>query len=74
MPDAIAAAQSAHLTSAFAKEELRSLRLVMYVRIAASGAIVIFMLLRFPDPGGLYWASLTAVFGAFGILQYLIPR
>ncbi|HUT51543.1 MAG TPA: adenylate/guanylate cyclase domain-containing protein [Alphaproteobacteria bacterium] len=74
MTDTVAAAQNAHLRSAFVKEELRSLRLVMYVRIAASAAIIAYLLLRFPSPTGIYWASLTVVFASFGSLQYLVAR
>jgi adenylate cyclase len=69
-----AAAPNAHLKAAFATEERRSLRLVMYVRLAASAAIIVYLLIRFPDPGGVYWAALTATFAAIGILQYLIAR
>jgi adenylate cyclase len=74
MPNTIDLAGSTQLEAAFAKEEQRSLKLLMYVRLAASTAIIIFLLSRFPNAGGLYWAALTVVFGAFGCLQFLAGR
>ena len=58
----------------FVSEERRTYRLLMIVRLAASAAIIAFLLARFPDAGGAYWAGLTVVFGLFGVLQYLISR
>jgi len=58
----------------FAAEERRSYRLLMRVRLAASAAIAIFLLIRFPNAGGAYWAGLTAAFAGIGVLQYLVSR
>jgi len=74
MPDTIDAARNANLQAAFAKEEQRSLKLLMQVRLAASTAIIIYLTIRFFDQGGIYWSALTAVFGGFGCLQYLTAR
>ncbi len=65
---------ASRLVDAFDAEELASLRLLMRVRIAVSAAIIVFLLINFPNMGGVYWASMTAVFGAFGVLQYRIRR
>ncbi len=64
----------ARLSDAFATEELASLRLLMFVRIAVSAAIIVFLLINFPSAGGAYWSIMTAVFGAFGVIQYVIRR
>ena len=62
----------ARLAEAFDTEERASLRLLMYVRLAVSAAIIAFIMGNFPNAGGLYWSVLTAVFALLGILQYRI--
>ena len=67
-------AADTRLESAFAAEENNSLRMVMNVRIAVSFAIIVFLMITFPNAGGLYWALMTSLFGILGVLQYLVAR
>ena len=60
------------LADAFRIEERASLRLLMYVRLAVSAAIIVFLMSNFFNTGGLYWSGLTVVFALLGIVQYRI--
>lgn len=70
----VEAARETRLKNAFATEELSALNSLMYVRMIASAAIIVFLLIRFPDAGGVYWAALTVVFALIGIAQFLLGR
>jgi adenylate cyclase len=73
MPDT-AAAPNAHLKAAFVTEEKRALRLLMIARACVTVAIVVFLLIQFPNPSGYYWSGLTALFGLLGIVTYAVSR
>jgi adenylate cyclase len=74
MPDSVATAQNAHLKAAFANEERNALRLLMMVRAGVTAAIIVFLLIQFPNGSGYYWSGLTVVFGLLGIATYAVSR
>lgn len=71
---AVEAARDARLEQAFATEERRALKLLMLGRGGVIAAVVIFLLIQFPNASGLYWSALTLVFGLVGIANYKITQ
>lgn len=69
-----AAGAPARIEDAFHREELASLRLLVFVRIGVSAAIIVYLTITFPNLGGLYWVLLTALFALLGLFQYLYAR
>jgi adenylate cyclase len=69
-----AAAPNVRLKSAFVIEEKRALRLLMVVRAGVTAAIVVFLLIQFPNTAGYYWSGLTVLFGLLGIATYAVSR
>jgi len=73
-PNSIDARRAARLKRAFAGEERASLKLLTIVRLIAVGAVIFFLLSRFPDATGLYWSALTLGYALIGGIQYATGR
>ncbi len=65
---------NARLEDVLSADRRHALRLLMYVRLIMSVAIMVFLLINFPNAGGLYWGGLALVFGLFGIAQTMLGR
>ncbi len=69
-----ATAERARLHEAFAREERAGLTFAFRLRVAALGAIAIWLLLTVPMPRVLYYVGLIALFVALGAAPFLLHR